>query len=132
VHGQHQLKALKAGLEAFPEHLSALSAWRTGIHFLITRFLRPEFEERHYKNLCPLVESMMHWSWSVRGKALHDWNNLDEKASMDFIMRPPITWVTAPGCSRYSKKPRQNFADKPLIPPSVQSSGKLSRATIQA
>lgn len=35
---------------------------------------------------------------------------------MNFIMRPPITWVTTPGCSRYSKKARQNFADKLLDP----------------
>lgn len=103
-------------LKAVPEHLNALSAWRTGIDFLITQSRRPEFQEWHYKVLCPIVESMMHWSWSIRGKALRDWNSVDAKAFMDFIMRPPITWVTTPGCSRYSKKTRQNFAEKPLNP----------------
>ncbi|MEG1626213.1 hypothetical protein [Pseudomonas sp.] len=103
-------------LEAVPEHLNALSAWQTGIGFLIKQSQRPEFQERHYKLLCPIVESMMHWSWSIRRKALQDWNSVDAKAFIDFIMRPPITWVTTPGCSRYSKKTRQNFADKPLDP----------------
>lgn len=35
---------------------------------------------------------------------------------MTFIMRPPITWVTTPGCSRYSKKTKQNFANKSIDP----------------
>ena len=103
-------------LEAVPAHLSALRAWRTGIDFLIQQSRRPEFQERHYKVLCPIIESMLHWSWSVCGKALQDWNSVDARSFMDFIMRPPITWVTTPGCSRYSKKTRQNFADKPLDP----------------
>lgn len=60
--------------------------------------------------------SLMHWSWSIRSKPLQDWESLDAQAFMDFIMRPPITWVTTPGCSRYSKKACQNFADKPLDP----------------
>ncbi|HWD31236.1 MAG TPA: hypothetical protein VG536_06615, partial [Pseudomonas sp.] len=64
-------------LEAVPAHLSALRAWRTGIDFLIQQSRRPEFQERHYKVLCPIIESMLHWSWSVCGKALQDWNSVD-------------------------------------------------------
>lgn len=103
-------------LEAIPKHLYALQTWQNGIAFLIEQSRRPEFQERHYKVLCPIIESMMHWSWSIRSKPLHNWDSLDARAFMDFIMRPPITWVTTPGCSRYSKKARQNFADKPLDP----------------
>ncbi|EFW84642.1 hypothetical protein PsgRace4_18083 [Pseudomonas savastanoi pv. glycinea str. race 4] len=59
---------------------------------------------------------MMHWSWSIRGIALDNWDSADARAFIEFIMRPPIAWVTTPGCSRYSKKTRGNFADKPLDP----------------
>jgi hypothetical protein len=103
-------------LEAVPEHLDALRAWRTGIEFLMKESRRPEFREWHYKVLCPIVESMMHWSWSIRGKALCGWQSVDARAFMEFIVRPPITWVATPGCSRYSKKTRQNFPDKFLDP----------------
>jgi hypothetical protein len=103
-------------LEAVPEHLNALNAWQTGMSFLINKSEQPGFEDRHYKKLCPIVESMMHWSWSIRGKALDNWESDDAIAFIEFIMRPPIAWVTTPGCSRYSKKTRGNFADKPLDP----------------
>lgn len=103
-------------LDAIPTHLYALSAWRTGIAFLIKRSQQPDFKERHYKVLCPIIESMMHWSWSICGKPLQAWNSVDARAFMDFIMLPPSTWVTTPGCSRYSKKTRQNFAEKSLDP----------------
>ena len=103
-------------LEAVPEHLNSLNAWQTGMGFLIKQSRRPGFQDRHYKVLCPIVESMMHWSWSIRGKALDDWNSADARAFIEFIMRPPIAWVTTPGCSRYSKKTRGNFAGKPLDP----------------
>jgi len=107
---------IRRRLEAVPNHLDALRDWRTGIDFLLKESRRPEFREQHYKMLCPIVESMMHWSWSIRGKALHDWNSIDARAFMEFIMRPPITWVASPGCSRYSQKLRQNFQDKLLNP----------------
>ncbi|MGV6395688.1 hypothetical protein ACTUVN_000738 [Pseudomonas caspiana] len=103
-------------LEKIPVHLNAQSTWRMGMEFLLARSRQPAFQERHYKVLCPIIESMMHWSWSIRGKDLHDWNSIDAKAFMDFIMRPPITWVATPGCSRYSKKTRQNFAVKCIDP----------------
>lgn len=103
-------------LEATPGHLHALATWRAGVDFLVRESARPGFEERHYKILCPILESMMHWSWIVRGKPLHDWNSADAKSFMTFIMRPPITWVTTPGCSRYSKKTKQNFANKSIDP----------------
>lgn len=103
-------------LEATPEHLNALATWRTGVDFLVRESAKPGFEERHYKKLCPILESMMHWSWTIRDKPLHDWNSADAKSFMTFIMRPPITWVTTPGCSRYSKKTKQNFANKSIDP----------------
>lgn len=103
-------------LEAVPKHLYALRAWRTGIDFLMKESRRSEFREQHYKTLCPIIESMMHWSWSIRGKALHDWKSVDAIAFMEFIMRPPITWVATPGHSRYSLKRRQNFQGKLLNP----------------
>ncbi|MEX5601912.1 MULTISPECIES: hypothetical protein [Pseudomonas] len=84
--------------------------------FLISQSRRPEFQDRHHKVLCPILESMMHWSWSIRGKALDNWNGTDAKALIEFIMRPPVAWVATPDCSRYSKKTRGNFADKPLDP----------------
>lgn len=107
---------IRRRLEAVPEHLNALNAWQTGMRFLINKSEQPGFEDRHYKKLCPIVESMMHWSWSIRGKALDNWESDDAIAFIEFIMRPPIAWVTTPGCSRYSKKTRGNFADKPLDP----------------
>jgi len=103
-------------LDAIPAHLYAIKTWQTGIAFLIEQSRRPEFQERHYTVLCPIIESMMHWSWSIRSKPLQDWDSLDARAFMRFIMRPPTAWVATPGCSRYSKKARQNFADKPLDP----------------
>jgi hypothetical protein len=103
-------------LEAVPEHLNGLNAWQTGMGFLIKQSRRPGFQDRHYKVLCPIIESMMHWSWSIRGKALDKWDSDDARAFIEFIVRPPIAWVTTPGCSRYSKKTRGNFADKPLVP----------------
>lgn len=103
-------------LELVPEHLNALKAWQTGMGFLMKRSRRSGFQDRHYKMLCPIIESMMHWSWSIRGIALADWDSADARAFIEFIMRPPIAWVTTPGCSRYSKKTRGNFADKPLDP----------------
>ncbi|NYS41489.1 hypothetical protein [Pseudomonas syringae] len=101
-------------LELVPEHLNALKAWQTGMGFLMKQSRRSGFQDRHYKMLCPIIESMMHWSWSIRGIALADWDSADARAFIEFIMRPPIAWVTTPGCSRYSKKTRGNFANKPL------------------
>lgn len=103
-------------LELVPEHLNALKAWQTGMGFLMKQSRRSGFQDRHYKMLCPIIESMMHWSWSIRGIALADWDSADARAFIEFIMRPPIAWVTTPGCSRYSKKTRGNFANKPLDP----------------
>ncbi|MCX2812499.1 MULTISPECIES: hypothetical protein [unclassified Pseudomonas] len=107
---------IRRRLEAIPTHLYAMKTWQTGIAFLIEQSQRPDFQERHYRVLCPIIESMMHWSWSIRSKPLQDWDSLDARAFMDFIMRPPITWVTTPGCSRYSKKARQSFEYKSLDP----------------
>ncbi|WP_397453733.1 hypothetical protein [Pseudomonas sp. NA-150] len=109
-------REVRQRLEEFPEHLNAMETWRTGILFLMEQTRRPEFQERHYKVLCPIIESMMHWSWLTRDKTLYDWESSDGRAFMHFIMRPPFYWVTSPGCSRYSRKARLNFEDKPLDP----------------
>lgn len=59
-------------LEAIPDNLYALQTWQNGIAFLIEQSRRHEFQESHYKVLCPIIESMMHWSWSIRSKPLQN------------------------------------------------------------
>ncbi|MCJ2370768.1 hypothetical protein [Pseudomonas sp. RGM 3321] len=70
-------------LELVPEHLNALKAWQTGMGFLMKQSRRSGFQDRHYKMLCPIIESMMHWSWSIRGIALADWDSADARAFDD-------------------------------------------------
>lgn len=101
-------------LDEVPTHLRALSTWRIGMDFLVAQRRQSDFKERHYNILCPIIESIMHWSWSIRRKALSDWHSGDARDFIQFIMQPPISWVSSAGGSRYSRKARQDFADKPI------------------
>ncbi|MHC8351058.1 hypothetical protein ACYZT7_17440 [Pseudomonas sp. RT4P38] len=103
---------VRSRLDEFPSSLKPYSTWQMGLDFLAEQRTKSDFGERHYNNLCPIIESMMHWSWSIRHKCLEDWCSNDADDFMHFIMRPPASWVSTAGGSRYARNTRMDFADK--------------------
>jgi len=94
--------------------LEAFQAWRLGIDFLAKQCQRPEFTPRHYKIMCPVLETMMHWSWSVRHKPIQEWRETDAREFMHFVMRLPMSWISRTGGTRYLLKTKTEFAVKPI------------------
>ncbi|MFA0927966.1 hypothetical protein RA263_08395 [Pseudomonas syringae pv. tagetis] len=104
---RNRLDSIDAALEP---HLT----WRLGIDFLAQQCQSAKFTARHYKVLCPVIESMMHWSWSIKRKPLTEWQDSDAREFIRFIMRPPMSWVSSGGWTRYVMKTKTDFAIKPI------------------
>lgn len=101
-------------LDTLDPALGGYSTWRLGIDFLVKQCQHPEFTARHYKILCPILETMMHWSWSIRCKPFPEWQETDAREFMRFVMRPPMSWMSQTGGPRYMLKTMTEFAVKPI------------------
>lgn len=64
-------------LDTLDPVLEAFQTWRLGIYFLAKQCQWPEFPPRHYKIACPVLETMMHWSLSIRRKPIQEWQETD-------------------------------------------------------
>lgn len=105
---------VRARLGTLDPALEAFQTWRLGIDFLAKQCQRPEFTPRHYKIVCPVLETMMHWSWSIRRKPIQEWQETDAREFMHFVMRLPMSWISKTGGSRYLLKTKTEFAVKPI------------------
>ncbi|HEP9740792.1 TPA: hypothetical protein VDW12_002299 [Pseudomonas aeruginosa] len=105
---------VRGRLSTLDPALEAFQAWRLGIEFLAKQCQRPEFTPRHYKIMCPVLETMMHWSWSVRHKLIQEWQETDAREFMHFVMRLPMSWISRTGGTRYLLKTKTEFAVKPI------------------
>ena len=106
--------AVRARLDTLDSSLKVYGTWRLGIDFLAMQCQLPEFTARHYKILCPVIEAMMHWSWSIQCKPLSEWQETDAREFMSFAMRPPMTWISQTGGTRYVLRHKTEFAVKPI------------------
>lgn len=57
---------VRARLGTLDPALEAFQTWRLGIDFLAKQCQRPEFTPRHYKIMCPVLETMLHWFGTSR------------------------------------------------------------------
>lgn len=105
---------VRARLETLDPALEAFRTWRLGIDFLTKQCQRTEFTPRHYKIACPVLETMMHWSWSIRHKPIREWLEADAREFMHFAMRLPMSWISKTGGTRYMLKTMTEFAIKPI------------------
>ncbi|MBA1256030.1 hypothetical protein G7021_25585 [Pseudomonas carnis] len=105
---------VRARLDTLDPALEAFQTWRLGINFLAKQCQRPEFSPRHYKIVCPVLETMMHWSWSIRHKPFLEWQETDAREFMRFVMRLPNSWISKTGGTRYLLKTKTEFAVKPI------------------
>jgi len=103
--------AVRARLDTLDPSLKVYGTWRLGIDFLAKQCQLPEFTARHYKILCPVIEAMMHWSWSIQCKPLSEWQETDAREFMSFVMRPPMTWISQTGGTRYVLRHKTEAAD---------------------
>ncbi|MFS2161123.1 hypothetical protein ACCD10_27820 [Pseudomonas sp. Pseusp122] len=105
---------VRARLGTLDPALEAFQTWRHGISFLAKQCQQPKFTPRHYKIVCPVLETIMHWSWSVRHKPLLAWDETDARDFMHFVMRLPMSWMSKTGGTRYLLKTMTEFAVKPI------------------
>lgn len=105
---------VRARLATLDPALEAFQTWRLGINFLAKQCQRPGFSPRHYKIMCPVLETMMHWSWSIRHKPFLEWQETDSREFMHFVMRLPISWISKTGGTRYLLNTKTEFAVKPI------------------
>lgn len=105
---------VRARLGILNPTLEAFQTWRHGINFLAKQCQQPKFTPRHYKILCPVLETIMHWSWSIRHNPLLEWEETDAREFMHFVMRLPMSWISKTGGTRYLLKTKTEFAVKPI------------------
>lgn len=104
---------VRTRLDTLDPELKAFQTWRFGIDFLTKQCQRPQFTPRHYKMVCPVLETMMHWSWSIRHKSIPEWQETDAREFMHFVMRLPMSWISKTGGTRYLLG-KAVFAVKPI------------------